>query len=85
MTRGQAVFLKQRRPLTFTICIKVQHAAGPHHSLQGNDLVQRHPKQFIVVEPTGWRMVGFVGTEIMVAKGKPLLSRTMREETGEVW
>lgn len=62
------------RSLTFTICIKVQYTASPHYSLQRNDLIEGHPKEFIVIEPTRWRVVGFMGTEIMVTKGKPFFS-----------
>lgn len=68
------------QPLTFAVRVQVQDTAGPHHSLQGNDLVQRHPEQFIVIETAGWRMVGFVGPEIMVAEGEALLSEKGERE-----
>lgn len=70
-------------PRTFTVCVEVQHTAGPHDGLQGDDLIERHPEQLVVIEPTGRRMVGFMGTEVMVAKGKPFLSKNRkREERG---
>lgn len=69
------MILNLPRLLTFTVCIKVQHTAGPHNGFQRNDLIKWHTKQFIVIEPAGWGMVGFMGTEIMVTKGKSFLSK----------
>lgn len=77
-------FLQQLRSLTFTIRIKVQDTAGPYHSLQGNDLVEWHPKQLIVIETAGWRVVGLVGAEVVMTEGKTFLSKEERESFGRL-
>ena len=44
---------ERRREWSLTLAegVEVEHAAGAHHGLQGDDLVQRHPEQLILVEP----------------------------------
>lgn len=68
--------------LTLAVSIQVQHTARPHHSLQWYDLIERHSEQLVVVETTGRRVVCFMGTEIMMTKGKPFTS-TERERERE--
>lgn len=60
--------------LTFAVGVQVKHTARPHHGLQGDDFVQGHPEQLVVVELPRWGMMRFVRTEIVVAKGEALLS-----------
>lgn len=75
---GTEVISGQPGSLTFAVSVEVQHAAGPHHGLQRDDLVQRHPEQLVVVEAAGGGVVGLVGPEVVVAEGEPLLPREER-------
>lgn len=58
--------------LTLAVRVEIQHAARPHHRLQGDDLIQRHSEELVLVEPPRRRVVRFMRTEVVVAEGKPL-------------
>lgn len=57
---------------TLAVRVEVEDTACSHHRLQGDDLVQRHSEELVLVEPPWWRMVRFMRTEVVVAEGKPL-------------
>lgn len=67
--------------LTLAVSIQVQHTARPHHRLQWYDLIERHSEQLIVIEATGRRVVCFMGTEIVMTKGKPFTSTERKRES----
>lgn len=67
--------------LTFAVSVEIQHTAGSHDCLQGDDLVERHAKQLVLVEPARWGMVCLVRTEVVVAKGEPLTSAGQRSQS----
>lgn len=59
-------------PLTLAISVEIEDTAGSHHCLQGDDLIERHAEQLVLIEPPRWRMMRLMRTEVVVAKGKPL-------------
>lgn len=67
--------------LTLAVSIQVQHTARPHHRLQWYDLIERHSEQLVVIEATGRRVVCFMGTEIVMTKGKPFTSTERERES----
>lgn len=36
--------------LTLAVGVEIEDAAGSHHGLQGDDLIQRHPEELVLVE-----------------------------------
>lgn len=61
-----------RRLLTLAVGVEVQDAAGGHHRLQRDDLVQRHPEQLVLVEPPRWGVMRLMRAEVVMPERKPL-------------
>lgn len=59
-------------PFTFAVGVKIEDTACRHHRLQGDDLVQRHAEQFVLVETPRRGMVRLMGTEVVMTKSKAL-------------
>lgn len=69
--------------LTFAIGVEIEDAARSHHRFQGDDLIERHAEQFILIEASRWRVMRFMRTEVVVAKGEPLSPGSLHKLRGE--